>query len=145
MKPLDYYREVGTPFPSKSDHTVQYWYKNGAVFARRLPGWEAPRLAPDFKTVPAAADLNKLATERVVDETVYNQLRAEYQAASAILADEFRADALADSGLTGDPAGDVLFDKAWEDGHAHGHSEVLNELERLVDFLAAVDAARSAK
>lgn len=48
----------------------------------------------------------------------------------------FKADLEAEHGLTGHPKANLLFDKAWEDGHASGLEEVegcYSELSKLVD------------
>lgn len=143
MKHIDYYREVGVTPPSKADHTTRYWYKNGEVYARQLTRWVLPKLAPDFTEIPTAKELVSLPNERVVDEEVYRKLRSEFTAARRAKEAEFKKDVLEYAGLADDPAADVIYHKAWEDGHAHGLDEVRSCLERLASFIGEVDVARA--
>jgi hypothetical protein len=58
-----------------------------------------------------------------------------YQEERARLDAQFRADALAEVGLTGHPKADKAFAMAYERGHSSGHSEVLYYLDDLADLL----------
>ena len=52
---------------------------------------------------------------------------------------EFKEDALADAGLANHPKKDMIFDKAWEDGHASGYHKVFYKLRDLADFVRALE------
>ena len=48
---------------------------------------------------------------------------------------EFQTDLLANLGLTGHPKAQLLFDLAWEFGHAEGYSEVFTHAACMAELL----------
>jgi hypothetical protein len=60
---------------------------------------------------------------------------AAYNALTAALEAEFRADLEEYYGMTGHPKADLLYSKSWERGHAYGLSEVANVYSDLVDLV----------
>lgn len=145
MKKIEYYSEVSAPFPNKYALTTTFWYKGGAVFAKKLPGWDTPRQARgDFTLAADGQYLKTLPKDSVVDEVEYKRLQAAYYAEKNRLGAEFKADALDFVCLGEDPARDVIYAEAYDRGHAHGYSEVLNCLESLASFINSVDNARTA-
>lgn len=66
-------------------------------------------------------------------------LRDTYNKSQRLIEDEFYNDCCDELGL--DPGKDSsrkLFQKAWEDGHACGYTEVYNHLVDLVEFVGEV-------
>lgn len=51
---------------------------------------------------------------------------------------KFKADALAEVGLSGVAGAEKVFSMAWGMGHASGYSEVLNHLYDLADIVREV-------
>ncbi len=60
---------------------------------------------------------------------------AAYNARTAALEAEFRADLEEYYGMTGHPKADLLYGKSWEHGHSSGLSEVANVYSDLVDLV----------
>lgn len=52
--------------------------------------------------------------------------------------EQFKADALESVGWTHRPGRDLVYARAWEQGHSSGLSEVYNELVELTELCAAV-------
>lgn len=52
----------------------------------------------------------------------------------------FKKEALEHVGLENHPKKDLIYSKAWEDGHAYGFSEVLCHLESLSDFIHELES-----
>lgn len=142
MKDLSYYAD-GPARPAKAAYTETFWYKRGAVFAKRM-GMGLIYTGPGFLVEAEAGTLKGLVMEQVVTDA-YAEAVTAWRGEMNRLSDEFKADALADAGLTDDPAADVIYAKAYENGHPAGYNEILNELGMLTDFLTAIDTARAAK
>ena len=64
----------------------------------------------------------------------------EYHKEVAMLDDLFKKHALAYVGLYNHPKKDIIFSKAWEDGHSAGHPEVLSKLEDLAVFVEDLES-----
>ena len=47
----------------------------------------------------------------------------------------FKADVLAENGLTGHPKADLVFSKAWEHGHSSGNNDVAYWVADLADLV----------
>lgn len=60
---------------------------------------------------------------------------AAYQADIARLDKQFRVDLFAELGITNNPKRDLLFEKAWDMGHASGYEEVANYALDLVELI----------
>lgn len=48
---------------------------------------------------------------------------------------EFQVDAFEELGITNHPKAQLLFDKAWDNGHSGGYTDVFNEMSHLVDLI----------
>lgn len=48
---------------------------------------------------------------------------------------EFKVDAFAELNITNHPKANLLFEKAWEEGHSNGYSEVWYHMQDLVDLI----------
>ena len=51
------------------------------------------------------------------------------------LAALFKSEALKSVGLENHPKKDIIYSKAWEDGHSRGYSEVYGKLVELAEFI----------
>ena len=76
--------------------------------------------------VEAIKDERKVAKRRVRD-AYHDEKNREYI--------RFKLDALAELGLDGHPKADKLFERAWEEGHSFGYSEVWIHLVELADLI----------
>jgi hypothetical protein len=65
----------------------------------------------------------------------YTQARSAHFERTRELEELFKRDALVEVGLEHHPNKDKIFDKAWDDGHAHGLQEVMANLEQLADLM----------
>ena len=61
--------------------------------------------------------------------------RRAYHEEEARLTALFKKDCLAELGLVAHPKADLLFSKAWENGHASGYSDVLYWMQYLSDLI----------
>jgi len=80
----------------------------------------------------AKATVASIAEARV---KIRRERRLAYQAEERRLQDQFKADALAELGLTGHPKADLLFSLAWDEGHSSGFQEVFGHMERMADLV----------
>jgi hypothetical protein len=67
--------------------------------------------------------------------TAYTQARSAHFEKTRELEELFKRDALREAGLERHPKKDKIFEKAWDDGHAHGLQEVMANLEQLADLV----------
>jgi len=70
----------------------------------------------------------------------YQAKRAECLQEKRRLYEQFKQDALKDVGLANHPKRDLIFDRAWADGHAEGFYSVFNHLEYLAEFVDQLGA-----
>jgi hypothetical protein len=63
-----------------------------------------------------------------------------YQAEEQRLMAQFYTDAIEEVGLSKHPKSNVIYSKAWEDGHSGGYSEVFNKLLDLAEFVERLEA-----
>jgi len=137
MKHYTYYETLSTRHPTKNEFITRFWYKNGVSIARKGPSEVLPTRLGD-----STISLTDCVVENSFDTDGYKRAIEEYRAERTRLEEEFKIDALEFVGMLDDGAGEIIFKKAWEEGHAGGYSEVLAELERLVDFVKYIDDAR---
>lgn len=146
MKPIEYYAKVTAPYPDRRALTTTFWYREGAVFAKKMPGWNTPRQAEgDFTLAADGQSLKALPSDSKLDQAEYDRVAEAYRQERQRLDAEFHFDALTEVGIYGDPAADVIYAKAYEEGHASGHAEVLSRLRSLAHFVHEVDVARGQK
>lgn len=74
------------------------------------------------------------------EEEIYRGKRAEYNTAKAELEGLFVEKLFSESSLPR-PVFDIVYSKAYEDGHSGGYYEVAGEVENLEDFVSKVIAA----
>lgn len=146
MKPIEYYTTVKAPYPDRRALTTTFWYREGAVFAKKMPGWNTPRQAEgDFTLAADGQVLKTLPSDTKFDQDEYDRVAEAYRQERQRLEEEFYFDALNEVGVAGDPAAHVIFSKAYDEGHASGHAEVLSRLRSLAHFVHEVDVARAQK
>ena len=98
-------------------------------------------LNPTKPRLPAkhtAEELQKYAEELKVYEEELIKVKnanAEYQADSNKLQDQFKHDALEETGFLGHPLEKKAWNFAWEHGHANGYSEVFYWLCELTNMI----------
>ena len=61
--------------------------------------------------------------------------RGEYRAEDARLKALFKADLEREEGVEDNPKRDLLFEIAWDEGHADGYSEVWNHYTALAELI----------
>lgn len=64
----------------------------------------------------------------------YKISMAEHNAAEAQKVEDLRRQCEADFGMTGHPKADLLWSKAWENGHSNGLQEVYSSYADLVEL-----------
>ena len=62
-------------------------------------------------------------------------MRKEYNAEENRLSNLFKCDLEKEFDMVGHPKSEILFHKAWEDGHSGGMIDVLNEYDDLIDLV----------
>ncbi|CAM6054528.1 unnamed protein product [Sphagnum tenellum] len=82
----------------------------------------------------------KIATCDYKSKVPYSKAtRAEYRADTRRLINEFRVDLENEFGLTNHPKAELLFEKAWDRGHAGGFQEVYHHYDDLSELLTQDD------
>jgi hypothetical protein len=66
---------------------------------------------------------------------IYNTKRTLYNNESNRLHDLFKQDCFIEYGIENHPKRELVFEKAWSDGHAYGYSEAFNCMEKYVDLV----------
>lgn len=113
-------------YPTKSEYTTTFYYKNGQLVYTQLP--DNP-YGPTLNTTKGAT------VERVVDEARYQEARTAFRDESTRLYELFKQDLFEYLGVENNPKKDKLFSTAWEMGHSGGYSEVLGFAEELVELI----------
>lgn len=114
--------------PYKINYLTRHWYKGGKLIATKV-GTEAP------KVLVNGVPLESCTMEKVHDEKAYNVALDAYNKETARLMKRFEADFFAELGIENHPKRHMLFNKAWERGHADGYAEVMNVGWDLVELI----------
>jgi hypothetical protein len=110
---------------------------NYAKYEMQRPFPKAPK-SPVLPNNPTPDDYRKHATLLEAQVKALEDYRLEasdWKAEEARLLSAFKADALAEVGLTGHPKADKAYDLAWENGHSGGLQDVYNHLLDYADLL----------
>jgi hypothetical protein len=127
---------VATPYPRLDDFTTIYFYRNGRTVAVREPDGNYYTVSETgVKTWVDAAKVSSAAAERVVDTTAYQAARKKWQDEEAACFQAFKDDLLRELEIVSNPKADLLFQKAWERGHADGYENVYAIACDLVDLI----------
>jgi hypothetical protein len=73
--------------------------------------------------------------EKATRDAAYKEAKTAYNAETARLMQQFKADMFEDLGITDNPKADKLYAKAWDYGHSSGLREVYNYAADLVDLI----------
>jgi hypothetical protein len=131
-------------YPRKEDFQRFFIYKEGEVLygkeeikkavqlidmADRLAGYKPARNFNDCKS-----DLAVLGyiLEISTDHDAYQRATGKYNQKKAELINQFRMDLAKKHNVTGNPKEPLLWEKAWEQGHSNGLSDVALCYEDLV-------------
>lgn len=96
-----------------------------------------PVLNVSLKDV-TAKDYEEMAKKMKVYEKEmekYEVLQKVYQAQKNELMETFIYDLFVENGVEDKEKGDIIFAKAWDEGHSEGYCAVANKFEDLVDFV----------
>lgn len=118
MKDFDYYNGRHLTYPTKPKKPVtpsKFTAENARELAQALEAFES-------------------------EMSVYNEEFEHWRNNMYNLKQEFWDDARVELGCQyfADPVWEICCNKAWEDGHAYGYSEVYQELVEIVEFLEQV-------
>ena len=79
-----------------------------------------------------------LVTKTWMDEEQYKKDLKTYHDEQNKLHEEFRNDCFNYYGIQNDPSRDVIFSRAWEQGHSSVYYEVFNEIDNILEFVETV-------
>lgn len=68
-------------------------------------------------------------------DPIVKEQREAYRTEEGRLIQLFKDTLEKEFGVQANPKANLLFEKAWANGHAYGFSEILNHYEDLVDFI----------
>lgn len=123
---MDFERyKITRHYPRSTKFTTTYFYKEGKCIATLKPGEE----------LPADVDVKGCLRESIVDDDAFNQAKMLYSAESVRLETQFKIDLFEDLGIEDHPMREKLYAKAYESGHPHGHEEVYNCAQSLVELI----------
>lgn len=71
---------------------------------------------------------------------LHKLLMDDYREEEIRLTKQFYDDAIKEAGLSNHPKKDIIYSKAWEDGHSGGYSEVFNKLLDLAEFVEKLES-----
>ncbi len=108
-------------YPAQSQFATTYWYRAGAVVAKRIADGEIEIL--DAR-VGNGIELGACTKETVIDKDAFRDARAAYSAESGRLTELFKRDLFAELGIVGHPKAEKLYSIAWDMGHSSGFSEI---------------------
>lgn len=128
MKNFESYKN-NLPYPSSIDFTTVFWYRAGRAVATQ------EGTAAIVSLTNSTPDFTSCVVEKIVNQQKLKEARDAYGAETARLTEVFRQDLFEDLGITNHPMRDKLFSKAWEDGRAHGFSEVYHCACNLIDLI----------
>lgn len=142
MKNIDYYSEIGLPYPSENNF-VSYQVNNvlaGTVFLKDVTKKQLEE--EGFKAVSKIEESNiqkKDGVEYIVvyrfNESAYKQAKKDYQEKANALNSEFQDDLAREYGYTpNSEIANLVYDKAWDRGHSAGLHEVASYYSDYSDF-----------
>ncbi len=130
MDPLDQFKNT-LPYPRKAQFTATYWYRAGVPAAVQLGDGAVKYLIPNLD--PGV--LQKLTSERVLDEVGFKAAREEYNRQESSIDKRFFEYFCEELDIVGHPKAALLYAKAYEHGHSSGHAEIMNYGEILVNLI----------
>ena len=127
MKPFDYYSKSSITYPVKQDYTTYYVYDKGEVIGK-FAAWERSKAVLEGLFPNAVV-------QAVLDEDAFKVHQAQYNEEKHRLGEEFENDLFDEFGVSDNPKRHKCFSLAWENGHAHGYSEVYNHFGDYVELI----------
>jgi hypothetical protein len=118
----------GPPYVRRSDFNRVFGYSKGAYLG-------------EFRTVEEAFAEGATATEAVCDEDAYKLAHESYATHLKKVYDEWRRRVRSQYVDVNDAVFEIIFAKAWEDGHSAGYGEVELYVDDYVDFATGIIAA----
>ena len=127
MKPFDYYSKPKIAYPNKLDYITFYVYDRGELLDQ-FAAWDRSKRSLNEKYPNAVI-------QEVLDEDSYEAHRRLYNTEKQKLEQEFQDDLFYEFGVSDNPKRHKCFALAWENGHAHGHSEVHSHFGDYVELI----------
>jgi hypothetical protein len=125
MKPFDYYSKPQTFYPNKTDYITFFVYDKGKLLYE----------GNYYTKNELKMSYPNAVIQEVLDEETYKAHLKEYDDERAKLEQEFQDDLFAEFNVTDNPKRSKCFELAWDNGHAHGHSEVYNYFSDFVELI----------
>ena len=131
MKNINYYKDVGVPYPRKADFSTKFWYRGGKCIAQQVAG----RAVEFMLFREPLENLKGCVVETITDEAAYRAAQLKYNTTERAKYEEFKRDLFELHGVTDHPKAERCFQLAWEDGHHAGYDEVVILFDKLVDLI----------
>lgn len=138
MKDFEYYSTNDMKYPDKADFTVTKLYVKTEIcsgYNNIREYFDMPSSYTSFDVKNNIPDKDKFIIETVFDKEGYTEYTNKYMSCLNEKEAQFKADLLEEAGITDHPKADMLFNKAWEQGHSSGYSEVYNCFYDLLDLI----------
>ena len=123
------------PYPNVRDYTTVYFYKDGKLFGLRAKDGGQYLVKSDGTYEAVDVIRGAGAAEKVVDKAAFDEARNAYGAEESRIYEEFKRDLFHELDIEDNPKKGLLFQKAWEWGHASGYSEVYSVASDLVELI----------
>ena len=121
------------PYPVQTH--VRYIYEKGKC-THKLYTEEEYRTYVDEWRAKNNTRIGSPTNERVeTNVTKYKKLKREYEAEERRLMEQFQTDLYEEFGVTDNPKRELLYSKAWDEGHYAGLSEVYCVFRNMVDLI----------
>lgn len=138
MKDFDWYSQNDFTYPRKRDYETVFYYKSGKGFTESdlLDLWADDLVKND--TVESLAKARGYTRKvEITDEDLaaFKQRESDYYKEQRRRAEQFKQDLFEELEISDHPKREILLEKAWDRGHAHGYREVFVCAEDLLDFL----------
>jgi hypothetical protein len=91
--------------------------------------------ADTFGRVKDKLKHNGFLIEETFDKDAYNKHRQEYRDESNRLEAQFKTDLEEEYGVTDNPKKDLLYSKAYDDGHSGGFNDIESSYADMVDLI----------
>jgi hypothetical protein len=110
-------------------------YKNTDPLPERPKIPDLLRKAPRDLTTAEVETLPGVHAAHIAVVADYNEAYAAWKAKDAELGAAFEPELAAEHGVTDNPKRALLYDIAWDQGHAYGHTEVAIHYQQLAELI----------
>jgi hypothetical protein len=115
-------------------------YKTTLPYPSRVVEPAVLRKSARDLTADEMASLSATKQKFEQDKEAERTAKVAYNTDTERLKAQFKADLFAEHGVTlGDALGEVVWRKAWEDGHSAGYGEIATHFEYLTDIIDTVN------